>query len=141
MYDKYKVGDRLICIANSYDSGITKGRVYKIVRYTSYAGTPYIYVRNDNNIVLNYDEHYFIVVGQYLGGCLDGVVKSVDHIPDVLIEFNNMFAIVMYQDEYGIWNSDGGLNIGRFNIFKDDYNRFLHKEYLESLIIRDGFEI
>lgn len=46
--------------------------------------------------------------------------------PKEIAWFDSIFILVKYQDEYGIWNSDGTLNLERFNIFKKDYDNKLN---------------
>lgn len=44
-------------------------------------------------------------------------------LPEDIVSYKNpddIKALIKYQDEYGIWNSDGSFNKGRYDIFQKD---------------------
>ncbi len=46
---------------------------------------------------------------------------SDNPLPDEVLNLASPKLFIKYQDEYGIWNTDGSFNNGRWNIFIKDY--------------------
>ena len=43
-------------------------------------------------------------------------------LPKEVLDLYNLELLIKHQDEYGVWNTDGSFNKGRFDIFLNDYN-------------------
>lgn len=120
----HSVGADFICSSNKLTSLKFSPKIVKIDFYcqqnklTSLEGCPeYIgedFYCHDNKITtLGYSPKILNGGFHYSGNNLPFEITSIDL--DILI-------LLKYQEEYGIWNSDGSLNKSRFDIFINDYN-------------------
>lgn len=66
------------------------------------------------NTILTNLEH----APKYIGGSLECAVDTLP--PEILKLGVKVNDLVVYQDDYGVWNSDGTLNKGRFDLFLRD---------------------